>query len=90
MKGVILTGFIFICSVYSYAQQIKYLSENWLMREADSGKWYAAAVPGTVHTDLLAAGLIEDPFYGTNEKKVQWIEEKNWEYKVEFSLTEAE
>ncbi|MGJ6963976.1 glycosyl hydrolase 2 galactose-binding domain-containing protein, partial [Streptosporangium sp. G11] len=30
----------------------------------------AAAVPGCVHTDLLAAGLIEDPFLDDNENRL--------------------
>ena len=45
----------------------------------------AARVPGTVHTDLLAAGLIEDPFYGDNERRLQWIHEMDWIYTCRFS-----
>ena len=30
-------------------------------------QWYSAKVPGCIHTDLMAHGLIPDPFYGTNE-----------------------
>jgi beta-mannosidase len=43
--------------------------------------WMPAAVPGCVHTDLLRAGKIPDPFYGTNEKGLQWIEHTDWEYR---------
>jgi len=32
-------------------------------------------VPGCIHTDLLAAGKIADPFYRDNEKDVQWVGE---------------
>ncbi|HEY2557644.1 MAG TPA: hypothetical protein VGI08_11100, partial [Diaminobutyricibacter sp.] len=32
-----------------------------------------AQVPGVVHTDLLAAGLIEDPYVGLNERAQEWI-----------------
>jgi beta-mannosidase len=41
-------------------------------------------VPGCVHTDLLRAGKIADPFWGTNEAGVQWIEERDWEYSTAF------
>ena len=46
-----------------------------------------AEVPGTVHTALMSAGIIPDPFYRDNESKVQWIEDMNWEYSREFELT---
>jgi beta-mannosidase len=38
-------------------------------------------VPGNVHTDLLDNGLIPDPFWGTNERDLQWIGERDWEYR---------
>lgn len=47
-------------------------------------KAYPATVPGTIHTDLLANGLIPDPFIGTNESKVKWVEEETWIYETEF------
>ncbi len=45
-----------------------------------------AKVPGTVHTDLMSAGVIPDPFYRDNEPQVQWIEDVDWEYSREFEL----
>jgi beta-mannosidase len=44
----------------------------------------AAEVPGTIHTDLLNADLIEDPFYADNEKKLSWISEIDWIYHTQF------
>ncbi|PPF66663.1 beta-mannosidase [Clavibacter michiganensis] len=46
-----------------------------------------ATVPGLVHTDLLAAGLIPDPYLDQNEKKVTWIGESDWEYSTSFTWT---
>ena len=46
--------------------------------------WKNATVPGCVHLDLLANDLIPEPFYGTNEKDVQWISDKDWSYKLIF------
>ncbi len=60
---------------------------RWKFREAGSSKWYPAELPGTVHTDLLKNKLIPDPFYRDNESRVQWVEEKTWEYQTVFSLT---
>jgi beta-mannosidase len=43
-----------------------------------------ATVPGCVHTDLLAAGLIEDPYTDDNEQKVDWIGRTDWVYQATF------
>jgi beta-mannosidase len=52
-------------------------------------EWFPATVPGTAHTDLLKNRLIDDPFYGSNEKAVQWIDEVSWEYYTKFTCSEA-
>ncbi|MEU8794415.1 glycoside hydrolase family 2 protein [Streptomyces sp. NPDC048643] len=41
-----------------------------------------AAVPGCVHTDLLAAGLIKDPFLDRNETDVAWVGRADWSYRT--------
>ncbi len=41
-------------------------------------------VPGTVHTNLLSAKLIPDPFYTDNEARLQWIHENDWIYSTQF------
>jgi len=47
-----------------------------------------APVPGEVHTALLSAGLIQDPYYGMNANEAQWVEEKEWWYKQTFEVEE--
>jgi len=44
----------------------------------------AAAVPGCVHTDLLAAGLIPDPYLDENEHVLAWVGRSDWEYRTTF------
>lgn len=63
---------------------------KWQFRQTGTSEWMPASVPGTVHTDLIVEGKIEDPFYRLNEKGVQWIDKVNWEYRTTFSLTAAE
>ncbi|GAA1875582.1 glycoside hydrolase family 2 protein [Asanoa iriomotensis] len=43
-----------------------------------------AAVPGCVHTDLLAAGLIPEPFHDRNETLLQWVGRTTWTYTARF------
>jgi beta-mannosidase len=46
----------------------------------------SATVPGCVHTDLLAAGLIPDPFVDANELVVAWVADADWEYRTVVDL----
>ncbi|GAA1508411.1 glycoside hydrolase family 2 protein [Sphaerisporangium rubeum] len=46
-----------------------------------------AAVPGCVHTDLLAAGLIDDPYLDGNEDRLTWIGRTTWAYETTFTWT---
>lgn len=41
--------------------------------------WIDAKVPGSVQNDLLAAGLIEDPYYEMNSIKAEWMENRFWD-----------
>ncbi len=50
-------------------------------------EWLPAHVPGTIHTDLLAAGKIPDPFYRDNEWQVQWVAEIGWRYRRAFQVS---
>ena len=64
------------------------LNNNWQFKQVKDSVWLGATVPGNVFSDLLDNDLIEDPFIGDNEKNVQWVSEKDWEYKTTFSLDE--
>nr|WP_036374617.1 glycoside hydrolase family 2 protein [Micromonospora sp. ATCC 39149] len=68
------------------------LHEGWLLRavpgpqvppEVD-GRPIPATVPGCVHTDLLAAGLIPDPYLDDNETVLAWIGRTDWVYETVF------
>ncbi|HEX8627682.1 MAG TPA: glycoside hydrolase family 2 protein [Catenuloplanes sp.] len=43
-----------------------------------------ATVPGCVHTDLLSAGLIADPYLDDNEVHLSWIGRSDWVYETTF------
>jgi beta-mannosidase len=65
------------------------LNGPWEFRQSGTPAWLPASVPGGVHTDLMAAGRIPDPFVGTNEKQVQWVSAVDWEYRRTFETTPA-
>ncbi|MFZ4396106.1 MAG: beta-mannosidase [Kiritimatiellia bacterium] len=62
------------------------LSGSWTLRRVGQKKTTPARIPGCVHTDLLAAGEIEDPFSRDNESRVQWIGEADWLYERTFDV----
>ena len=59
------------------------LHEGWTVSGGNvSG--LAASVPGCIHTDLLAAGRIDDPYRDANETTLGWIGRTDWEYTTTF------
>lgn len=91
MKNIILSGLL-CCSTLAFGQaadeaQKIVLDKGWSFSQSGSNKWLPAEVPGTVQQDLLRHDLLPNPFYGTNEKEIQWVENEDWEYKTTFELT---
>jgi beta-mannosidase len=67
------------------------IHDGWTVRVVDgpapeqfAGRSFAATVPGSIHTDLLAAGLIADPYLDDNEHLQAWIGACDWEYRTTF------
>jgi beta-mannosidase len=67
----------------------KEIKESWVFRQAGENDWMPATIPGTVHTDLMENGVIDDPYYRLNELEVQWIDKTDWEYKTTFIVTDS-
>jgi beta-mannosidase len=67
------------------------LNSGWTLRAVGGavpavveGVAVAATVPGCVHLDLLAAGLIPDPYLDGNEAAVAWVGRVDWRYETTF------
>jgi beta-mannosidase len=88
--GILFFIVLLLSSNCLYAQATKVKFDKWSFKNVKDTKYSPATVPGTVHTDLLANGIIEDPFYRDNEKKVQWIEKEDWAYRTEFTVENLE
>lgn len=61
---------------------------NWQYKESGEDTWSSSRpVEATeIYADLLHNEVIPDPFVDLNEKEVQWVAEKDWEYKKVFML----
>lgn len=62
------------------------LAGSWQLASADASHSLPMPVPGDVHSALLAAGRISDPYVGRNEVEVQWVAHKDWVLERHFSL----
>ncbi len=62
------------------------LNGTWTARDANGRLTVPGSAPGCIHTDLLEAGRIEDPFYRAKEFDAYWVAETEWEYSRSFTV----
>lgn len=67
------------------AVKVQSLNDGWRFRQGRAEIWYPATVPGTVHTDLMANEIIDDPYFRLNERAVQWVDKEDWMYESTFT-----
>uniref|UniRef100_UPI0031D7E2CA glycoside hydrolase family 2 protein n=1 Tax=Saccharothrix mutabilis TaxID=33921 RepID=UPI0031D7E2CA len=48
-----------------------------------------ARIPGSAHLDLLAAGLIGDPYLDRNEADLAWAHRADWRFTLDFTAEAA-
>ena len=93
MRSFLTLLFVFSISILCYGQNTltsRVLDQNWSFKALEDSSWLRASVPGTIHTDLMANGIIEDPYYRLNERKVQWVDKKDWVYQCAFEISAEE
>ncbi len=52
----------------------------------DTTTWGSAKVPGSIQSDLLANGEIEDPYKDLNSRSAEWASARRWTYRKSFFL----
>ncbi|WP_097004966.1 beta-mannosidase [Lacrimispora amygdalina] len=65
------------------------IDKTFVMRIASEEQWYPATVPGSVYGDLLANGVMEDPYWRDNELKALEVMKEDFEYVGVFDGDEA-
>jgi beta-mannosidase len=67
------------------------LHDGWRLRAVGGpvpaflvGREVPAVVPGSTHLDLLAAGLIPEPYLDRNEAALTWLHRVDWQYATVF------
>src|SRR5690348_15516162 len=72
----------------------EYYGEDWRWRDAhkpatrDTRLWHIGTIPGSVHSDLWAAGEIPNPYFERNSLLLEWIPARTWVYKKAFFADE--
>lgn len=87
---ILYTLFTISCSTNQTGNKpvVSELNNSWVFRNADSVIWRQAQVPGVVHLDLHQNNLIGEPFFRDNEVHQQWIDKKDWEYSLNFIVSD--
>ena len=76
-------------AVFETPAEVLDLSGHWDLRELDGANCASMAVPGDVHSALIAAGVIAHPYEGRNEVLVQWVAARDWSIRRTFELSNA-
>ena len=60
------------------------LAGAWRLESSDGRISAAITLPGDVHSALIAAGIIPDPYVGRNEYEVRWVADRDWRLTRDF------
>ncbi len=66
------------------------LNFDWKFKQDISSKWFNAKVPGTIYSDLYTSKQIPDPYFGSNNLHLSWVDTCNWDYETEFTISEQQ
>jgi len=98
-RMAVLVLFAWACGLGTVLATTQTLATGWRFRLVpgsaavqalpESAAWRTAHVPGSVQTDLLAAGTIGDPFARDNEVQLQWIGLADWQYQLPLTVDAA-
>lgn len=68
----------------------KQLHSGWRLKRVGEEQSIEFSIPGDIHSALLSAGLIEDPYYRDNEFSLDWVHESEWEIEQQIELKEKD
>lgn len=66
------------------------LAGDWQLSTVDGAHGVTMRVPGDVHSALVVAGVIPEPYDGRNEELVQWVAERDWVIERSFVVADTQ
>lgn len=87
---VVLLLFLTVFNNLISAKEINQtIDAGWKFRQSRLTNWYPATVPGNIHSDLTAAGMIKNPYENVNLRGGQWVEREDWVYETTFDVKDG-
>jgi beta-mannosidase len=83
------TALLTIDSAMSFMKaDLSSTNQQWMLQNCEGNIQVPATVPGIVHTDLLAAGVLkQNPYYRFNELDQSWVSKETcWKYSTRITL----
>lgn len=79
---------VFILSLFLFVspQTINLSRLKWSFTNSNRSIQGEARIPGDIYSDLLAHGLIPDPYFGNNDQKLRWVAREKWTYKTKVNI----
>lgn len=71
---------------YNFELEVQTLLYKMTFIIFDKLVWNNTKVPRDVYTNLWEAGTIEDPYFGRNSVKAQWVHYYEWWYIIQFPI----
>ena len=71
------------------AENMVDLAGRWSVASLDGRYASPMALPGDVHTALIEAKIIANPYAGRNEYDVRWVAEETWQARRIFEFNGA-
>ena len=81
-----------VMAMLCHSTEVQVLDGVWTLKGTDErggGVECPVSVPGGIYASLFNAGIIPDPYYGLNERKVQWPAHKEWNISRTFVVDGA-
>ncbi len=50
---------------------------------------YETVLPKSIYHSLHEAGILPDPYFGSNSKEYRWVDEKIWYYRKKFNISKV-
>ncbi len=63
-----------------------FINNDWNIKTENDSIRFVTDIPNEIHLDLYKNKIIPHPFYGDNEKHIQWVADKNWIYEKDFDV----
>jgi beta-mannosidase len=79
--------FVFLFFSSSNATRIPLTGDGWTITDNQS-HFAKAQLPGTIHTILLAANQITEPYWGYNDVNLRHLVYTPWTFRKNFTLTQ--